>query len=317
MITISLKELLEAGVHFGHQTKKRNPKMKKYIYNERNGIHIIDLQQTIRLFDEASRFVSNAAAQGKNVLFVGTKKQAQDAIAEEANRAGMSYVNQRWLGGLLTNFVTLKKSIKKFKELEKMKMDGDFEHFSKKDASKLEKKYKKMEKLFVGIKDMENPPDVLFVIDPRKEGIAVSEAKKSNVPIVAVVDTNCDPDVIDYVIPGNDDAIRAIKLFASRVADAVIEGKNQYGTTGVAMPIVEAPAAAVESELQQQQQQQQQQQKKQQQQQQQQQQPAEPAPEPVRAEQPAEVIDQDLLELNLSKTEFTADAADDDEEFLR
>ena len=186
MVTISLKELLEAGVHFGHQTKKRNPKMKKYIYNERNGIHIIDLQQTIRLFDEASRFISNATAGGKSVLFVGTKKQAQDAIAEEATRAGMSYVNQRWLGGLLTNFVTLKKSIKKFKELEKMKLDGDFEHFSKKDASKLEKKYRKMEKLFQGIKNMENPPDLLFVIDPRKEGIAVSEARKSKVPIVPV-----------------------------------------------------------------------------------------------------------------------------------
>lgn len=165
MVSISLKELLEAGVHFGHQTKKRNPKMKKYIYNERNGIHIIDLQQTIKLFDEASRFMSNIAAQGKTVLFVGTKKQAQDAIAEEAERAGMPYVNQRWLGGLLTNFVTLKKSMKKFKELQKMKLDGDFEHFSKKDASKLEKKYKKMDKLFQGIKDMETLPEVLFVID--------------------------------------------------------------------------------------------------------------------------------------------------------
>src|SRR5262249_36151421 len=201
--------------------KKRNPKMKKYIYNERNGIHIIDLQQTIKLFEEASRFMGNMAAQGKTILFVGTKKQAQDVIAEEAQRAGMPYVNQRWLGGLLTNFVTLKKSMKKFKELEKMKVDGDFEHFSKKDASKLEKKYKKMEKLFMGIKDLENVPDALFVIDPRKEEIAVGEAKKLGVPIVAVVDTNCDPERVDYVIPGNDDAIRAIKLFASRVSDAV------------------------------------------------------------------------------------------------
>lgn len=276
MISISLKELLEAGVHFGHQTKKRNPKMKKYIYNERNGIHIIDLQQTIKLFDEASRFMSNAAAQGKTVLFVGTKKQAQDAVAEEAARCGMPYVNQRWLGGLLTNFVTLKKSMKKFKELEKMKVDGDFEHFSKKDAAKLEKKYKKMEKLFSGIKDMENPPDALFVIDPRKEDIAVGEARKLGVPVVAVVDTNCDPEMIDHVIPGNDDAIRAIKLFASRVSDAVIEGKNQFASTGVPMPMVDESAV----------------------------------PEVVPA--PAEVVDQDELEMNLSKS---YEDIHDDEDF--
>ncbi|HJZ11454.1 MAG TPA: 30S ribosomal protein S2, partial [Acidobacteriota bacterium] len=247
MVGISLKELLEAGVHFGHQTKKRNPKMKKYIYNERNGIHIIDLQQTIKLFEHASRFMSNIAAQGKMVLFVGTKKQAQDSIAEEAQRAGMPYVNQRWLGGLLTNFVTLKKSIKRFKELEKMKLDGDFEHFSKKDAAKLEKKFKKMEKLFSGIKDMEALPDALFVIDPRKEAIAVSEAKKLNLPVVAVVDTNCNPEMIDYVIPGNDDAIRAIKLFASRIAEAVTEGRNQFAATGVAMPMVESVEETTET----------------------------------------------------------------------
>lgn len=278
MISISLKELLEAGVHFGHQTKKRNPKMKKYIYNERNGIHIIDLQQTIKLFDEASRFMSNTAAQGKTVLFVGTKKQAQDAVAEEAARCAMPYVNQRWLGGLLTNFVTLKKSMKKFKELEKMKLDGDFEHFSKKDAAKLEKKYKKMEKLFSGIKDMENPPDVLFVIDPRKEDIAVGEARKLGVPVVAVVDTNCDPEMIDHVIPGNDDAIRAIKLFASRISEALIEGKNQFASTGVPMPMVEdAPVAEVV-----------------------------PAP--------AEVVDQDELEMNLSKS---YEDIHDEEDFVR
>jgi small subunit ribosomal protein S2 len=281
LISISLKELLEAGVHFGHQTKKRNPKMKKYIYNERNGIHIIDLQQTIKLFDDASRFMSNISAQGRSILFVGTKKQAQDAIAEEAQRAGMPYVNQRWLGGLLTNFATLKKSMKKFKDLEKMKVDGDFEHFSKKDASKLEKKYKKMEKLFIGIKDMENPPDVLFVIDPRKESIAVSEAHKLNVPVVAVVDTNCDPDPINYVIPGNDDAIRAIKLFASRISDAIIEGKNQFASTGVPMPLVETTA---------------------------------PPEEP---EASSTVLDQDLVELNLSRSEFVDDTAEDDEEFIR
>jgi len=281
LVSISLKELLEAGVHFGHQTKKRNPKMKKYIYNERNGIHIIDLQQTIKLFDEASRFMGNLAAQGKTVLFVGTKKQAQDAIAEEAERAGMPYVNQRWLGGLLTNFVTLKKSMKKFKELQKMKLDGDFEHFSKKDASKLEKKYKKMDKLFQGIKDMETLPEALFVIDPRKEDIAVGEAKKLKVPVVAVVDTNCDPDMIDYVIPGNDDAIRAIKLFASRISDAVNEGKNQFASTGVPMPMVEATQAEV-----------------------------------TETEQMPEVVDQDLLEMNLSKS-FADELHEDDEDFIR
>lgn len=279
MISISLKELLEAGVHFGHQTKKRNPKMKKYIYNERNGIHIIDLQQTIKLFDEASRFMSNVTAQGKTVLFVGTKKQAQDAIAEEAERAGMPYVNQRWLGGLLTNFVTLKKSMKKFKELQKMKLDGDFEHFSKKDASKLEKKYKKMDKLFQGIKDMELLPEALFVIDPRKEDIAVGEAKKLNIPVVAVVDTNCDPDQIDYVIPGNDDAIRAIKLFASRVSDAVLEGKNQFASTGVPMPMVESQPEPAEPEV-------------------------------------SEVVDQDLLEMNLSKS-FADEFHEDEDDYVR
>jgi small subunit ribosomal protein S2 len=278
LVSISLKELLEAGVHFGHQTKKRNPKMKKYIYNERNGIHIIDLQQTIKLFDEASRFMSNVTAQGKTVLFVGTKKQAQDAIAEEAERAGMPYVNQRWLGGLLTNFVTLKKSMKKFKELQKMKLDGDFEHFSKKDASKLEKKYKKMDKLFQGIKDMELLPEALFVIDPRKEDIAVGEAKKLNIPVVAVVDTNCDPDQIDYVIPGNDDAIRAIKLFASRVSDAVLEGKNQFASTGVPMPLVESQ------------------------------------PEP--SEEVSEIVDQDLLEMNLSKS-FADEFHEDEDDYVR
>ena len=279
MVSISLKELLEAGVHFGHQTKKRNPKMKKYIYNERNGIHIIDLQQTIKLFDEASRFMSNVTAQGKTVLFVGTKKQAQDAIAEEAERAGMPYVNQRWLGGLLTNFATLKKSMKKFKELQKMKLDGDFEHFSKKDASKLEKKYKKMDKLFQGIKDMDLLPEALFVIDPRKEDIAVGEAKKLNIPVVAVVDTNCDPDQIDYVIPGNDDAIRAIKLFASRVSDAVLEGKNQFSSTGVPMPMVESQPESTE--------------------------------EPV-----SEVVDQDLLEMNLSKS-FADEFHEDEDDYVR
>jgi small subunit ribosomal protein S2 len=282
LVTISLKELLEAGVHFGHQTKKRNPKMKKYIYNERNGIHIIDLQQTIKLFDEASRFMSNAAALGKTVLFVGTKKQAQDAIAEEAERCGMPYVNHRWLGGLLTNFITLKRSMKKFKELEKLKLDGDLEHFSKKDAAKLERKYKKMEKLFSGIKDMENLPEALFIIDPRKEAIAVAEAKKLDVPIIAVVDTNCDPEMIDHVIPGNDDAIRAIKLFASRISDAILDGKNQFASTGVPMELVAAETEPTET-----------------------------------VEQPPDIMDQDLLELNLSKASFSDEAPEEDEEFLR
>lgn len=279
MVSISLKELLEAGVHFGHQTKKRNPKMKKYIYNERNGIHIIDLQQTIKLFEEASRFMSNTAAQGKTVLFVGTKKQAQDVVAEEATRCGMPYVNQRWLGGLLTNFATLKKSMKKFKELQKMKLDGDFEHFSKKDASRLEKKYKKMEKLFIGIKDMENLPDAMFIIDPRKEEIAVGEAKKLNVPLTAVVDTNCDPEKVDHVIPGNDDAIRAIKLFASRISDAIIEGKNQFASTGVPMPLMETASG-----------------------------------EAVAAEQSPEMIDQELLEMNITKASYDDIHGVDDEE---
>lgn len=278
MVNISLKELLEAGVHFGHQTKKRNPKMKKYIYNERNGIHIIDLQQTIKLFEEASRFMSNMAAQGKTVLFVGTKKQAQDVIAEEATRCGMPYVNQRWLGGLLTNFVTLKKSMKKFKELQKMKLDGDFEHFSKKDASRLEKKYKKMEKLFIGIKDMENLPDAMFIIDPRKEEIAVGEAKKLKVPLTAVVDTNCDPEKVDHVIPGNDDAIRAIKLFASRISDAIIEGKNQFASTGVPMPLMETATT-----------------------------------EGAAAEQTPEMIDQELLEMNITKASYDDIHGVDDE----
>lgn len=279
MVSISLKELLEAGVHFGHQTKKRNPKMKKYIYNERNGIHIIDLQQTIKLFEEASRFMSNTAAQGKTVLFVGTKKQAQDVVAEEATRCGMPYVNQRWLGGLLTNFATLKKSMKKFKDLQKMKLDGDFEHFSKKDASRLEKKYKKMEKLFIGIKDMENLPDAMFIIDPRKEEIAVGEAKKLNVPLTAVVDTNCDPEKVDHVIPGNDDAIRAIKLFASRISDAIIEGKNQFASTGVPMPLMETATG-----------------------------------EAVAAEQSPEMIDQELLEMNITKASYDDIHGVDDEE---
>ncbi|HTG00892.1 MAG TPA: 30S ribosomal protein S2 [Nitrospirota bacterium] len=226
MSTITMKELLEAGVHFGHQAKRWNPKMKKYIFGERNGIYIIDLQKTLKLFKEAYDFVRNSAAEGKDLLFVGTKKQAQDAITEEAKRCGMYYVSNRWLGGMLTNFATIKKSIERLKKIEKMKEDGTFEKLTKKEVAGLEKERMKLEKILSGIKSMTQPPSMIFVIDPRKEVIAVQEANKLNIPVVSVVDTNCDPDNIDYVIPGNDDAIRAIRLMASKIADAIIEGKQ-------------------------------------------------------------------------------------------
>jgi small subunit ribosomal protein S2 len=226
MSTITMKELLEAGVHFGHQAKRWNPKMKKYIFGERNGIYIIDLQKTLKLFKEAYEFVRTAASEGKDVLFVGTKKQAQDAITEEAKRCGMYYVSSRWLGGMLTNYATIKKSIDRLKKIEKMKEDGTFEKLTKKEVAGLEKERTKLEKTLSGIKTMAEPPSVIFIIDPRKEAIAVHEANKLGITVVAVVDTNCDPDNIDYVIPGNDDAIRAIRLMASKVADAVIEGRQ-------------------------------------------------------------------------------------------
>jgi small subunit ribosomal protein S2 len=226
MSTITMKELLEAGVHFGHQAKRWNPKMKKYIFGERNGIYIIDLQKTLKLFKEAYDFVRTAASEGKDVLFVGTKKQAQDAITEEAKRCGMYYVSSRWLGGMLTNYATIKKSIDRLKKIEKMKEDGTFEKLTKKEVAGLEKERTKLEKTLSGIKTMAEPPSVIFIIDPRKEAIAVHEANKLGITVVAVVDTNCDPDNIDYVIPGNDDAIRAIRLMASKVADAVIEGRQ-------------------------------------------------------------------------------------------
>jgi small subunit ribosomal protein S2 len=226
MSTITMKELLEAGVHFGHQAKRWNPKMKKYIFGERNGIYIIDLQKTLKLFKEAYDFVRSAAAEGKDVLFVGTKKQAQDAITEEAKRCGMYYVSSRWLGGMLTNFATIRKSIDRLKKIEKMKEDGTYDKLTKKEVAGLEKERTKLEKILSGIKTMPGLPSVLFIIDPRKEDIAVHEANKLGIPVVAVVDTNCDPDNIDYVIPGNDDAIRAIRLMASKVADAVIEGRQ-------------------------------------------------------------------------------------------
>jgi len=220
-----MKELLEAGVHFGHQTRRWNPKMKEYIFGERNGIYIIDLQKTLKLFKDAMRFLGETAAQGKSVLFVGTKRQAQDAISEEAKRCGMFYVNQRWLGGLLTNMITVQKSIKRLKELEAMAAANDWAGRPKKEIIRLERERKKLLQNLEGIKDMGRLPDVMFVVDSSKEAIAVKEARKLGIPVVAVVDTNCDPDEVDYVIPGNDDALRAIRLFTSKIADAVSEGK--------------------------------------------------------------------------------------------
>jgi small subunit ribosomal protein S2 len=221
-----MKELLEAGVHFGHQTKRWNPKMKEYIFGERNGIYIIDLQKTLKMFKEASKFVQDLAAEGRIVLFVGTKRQAQDAIAEEANRASMYYVNQRWLGGLLTNWVTVQKSVKRLKELDEMATDGRYELLPKKEVIKLERERKHLQANLAGIKNMSRLPDAIFVIDSNKEQIAVREARKLGIPVVAVVDTNCDPSEVDYVIPGNDDALRAIRLFASKISDSIVEGSQ-------------------------------------------------------------------------------------------
>ena len=226
MPSISMKELLEAGVHFGHQTKRWNPKMKEYIFGERNGIYIIDLQKTLKLFKDAMRFAGEMAAQGKNVLFVGTKRQAQEAIAEEATRCGMFYINQRWLGGLLTNWVTVQKSVKRLKELDEMATDGRYELLPKKEVVKLERERKHLQANLAGIKTLNRLPDALFVIDSNKEQIAVKEARKLGIPVVAVVDTNCDPSEVDYIIPGNDDALRAIRLFASKIADSVVEGSQ-------------------------------------------------------------------------------------------
>jgi small subunit ribosomal protein S2 len=224
-MVVSMKELLEAGVHFGHQVKRWNPKMKKYIFGERNGIYIIDLQKTLKGLEEAYNFVREVAASGAEVLFVGTKKQAQDAVMEEANRASAHYVNQRWLGGMMTNFTTVKKSIERLKKIEAMKEDGTLQLLPKREASALEKERAKLDKNLSGIKPMKGLPGVMFVIDPKKERIGIAEARKLSIPIVAVVDTNCDPDEIDYVIPGNDDAIRAIKLLTSKIANAVLEGR--------------------------------------------------------------------------------------------
>ena len=226
MSGIALKDLLEAGVHFGHQTKRWNPKMKSYIFGERNGIYIIDLAKTAKLFRDAEQFTTNLAADGRTVLFVGTKRQAQDAVAEEAQRCGMFFVNQRWLGGLLTNFATIQRSLGRLRDLEAMETDGRYDTLSKKEISQLEKEKRKLQKNLEGIRNMSRLPDALFVVDTRKEKIAVDEARKLKIPVIGVVDTNCDPDEVDYVIPGNDDALRAIRLFASRVADAVLAGRG-------------------------------------------------------------------------------------------
>lgn len=226
MAVVSMKQLLEAGVHFGHQTRRWNPKMKKYIFVERNGIYIIDLQKTVKLLEEAYDFMRQVGQDGGKVLFVGTKKQAQDAIKEEAERAGMYYINQRWLGGTLTNFATIQKSVNRMKKIEKMEEDGTFEVLPKKEVVQLNKEHERLEKFLGGIRDMKSLPDVMFVVDPRKERIAVAEAIKLNIPIVGIVDTNCDPDEIDYVIPANDDAIRAVRLLTGKMADALIESRQ-------------------------------------------------------------------------------------------
>lgn len=220
-----MKELLEAGVHFGHQTKRWNPRMKEYIFGERNGIYIVDLQKTLRLFKEALSFATQLGTEGKTVLFIGTKRQAQEVVAEEATRAGMFFVNQRWLGGTLTNFVTIQKSIARLKELRAL-VDGGGEELTKKELSRLDKERKKLEKNLSGIQEMQRLPDAIFVVDASREQIAVHEARKLGIPIIAIVDTNCDPNMVDYVIPGNDDALRAIKLFTSRIADAIMGGRD-------------------------------------------------------------------------------------------
>ncbi|MDP4126352.1 MAG: 30S ribosomal protein S2 [Bacillota bacterium] len=226
MAVISMKQLLEAGVHFGHQTRRWNPKMARYIFTERNGIYIIDLQKTVKKVDEAFNFVRNLATEGGTMLFVGTKKQAQESVKDEAERCGMYFVNERWLGGMLTNFQTIQKRVDRLRVLERMEAEGVFEVLTKKEVSALRHEMEKLERFLGGIKNMKKLPDALFIVDPRKERIAVAEARRLNIPIVAIVDTNCDPDEIDVVIPANDDAIRAVKLLTSKMADAIIEGQQ-------------------------------------------------------------------------------------------
>jgi small subunit ribosomal protein S2 len=248
-----MKELLEAGVHFGHQTKRWNPKMKEFIFGERNGIYIIDLQKTLKMFKEASKFVQDLAADGRIILFVGTKRQAQDAIAEEAQRCSMFYVNQRWLGGLLTNWITVQKSVKRLKELDEMATDGRYDLLPKKEVIKLERERKHLQANLAGIKNMTRLPDAIFVIDSNKEQIAVRESRKLGIPVVAVVDTNCDPSEVDYVIPGNDDALRAIRLFTSKISESIAEGVHARDDKQMAdiqaaaapEPVVAAPEAEI------------------------------------------------------------------------
>lgn len=234
MAVISMKQLLEAGVHFGHQTRRWNPKMKKYIFTERNGIYIIDLQKTVKKVDEAYNFIKSVSEEGGKVLFVGTKKQAQESVKEEAERAGHYYVNQRWLGGILTNYKTISKRVKRISEIEKMEEDGTFDVLPTKEVVEIKKEYDRLIKFLGGIRDMKSMPQALFVVDPRKERNAIAEAHKLNIPIVGIVDTNCDPDEIDYVIPANDDAIRAVKLLTGKMADAIIEGQQGVSNEDVA-----------------------------------------------------------------------------------
>ena len=234
MSVISMKQLLEAGVHFGHQTRRWNPKMKKFIFVERNGIYIIDLQKTVKKVDEAYNFIKSVSEEGGKVLFVGTKKQAQESVKEEAERAGHYYINQRWLGGILTNYKTISKRVKRISEIEKMEEDGTFDVLPKKEVVELKKEYNRLIKFLGGIRDMKSMPQALFVVDPRKERNAIAEARKLNIPIVGIVDTNCDPDEIDYVIPANDDAIRAVKLLTGKMADAILEGQQGVSNEDVA-----------------------------------------------------------------------------------
>ena len=243
-VEITMKELLEAGVHFGHQTRRCNPKMKEYIFGERNGIHIIDLQKTLKLFREASRFIGELSSSGKTLLFIGTKRQAQESVAEEANRCGMFYVNHRWLGGTLTNWATLQKSIKRLKTLKAMIEDGRMAQLSKKEAARLDRELKHLKQNLSGVENMSALPDAMFVIDSHSEAIAVREARRMGVPVVSIVDTNCDPDQVDWVIPGNDDALRAIKLFTSKISDAVIEGRHAYERSQIADQKAATDAAA-------------------------------------------------------------------------
>jgi len=242
---ITMKQLLEAGVHFGHQTRRWNPKMKKYIFTARNGIYIIDLQQTVKMFRIAYEAIRDMAAEGKTILFVGTKKQAQEAVEEEAKRCGAPYVNQRWLGGMLTNFATIRRSLDRLEKLSELSTDGTAERLPKKEVLLLEKERARLERTLGGIRQLKRIPDAVFVVDPSREVIAVAEARRVGIPVIAIVDTNCDPDLIDYVIPGNDDAIRAIKLFLSKVADAVLEGKAAHAEKAAAEADKEAEPAEV------------------------------------------------------------------------